>query len=124
MSESHPQDETAAGFEEISNRRIGGDELSTIITCRAYAVAQWDDYTEVKRSANDGLAVCGQRFIGTPGEHDGLYWEGSEGGRPSPMGSLVAEAREEGCPVGLAKSSDAPKQSPAGVYRADPRVLK
>ncbi len=108
--------DTAAGVEEISNRRVGENELSTIATCRAYVVAQWEYYTEAKDSAMDGLAVYAQRFISTPGERDGLYWETAEGGQPSPMGSLVAQAREEGYPLGMAKSSDAPKRSPYHGY--------
>jgi hypothetical protein len=108
--------DTAAGFEEISNRRVGENELSTVITCRAYVVAQWEYYTEAKGSAQDGLAVYAQHFISTPGEHDGLYWEAAEGGKPSPIGSLVAEAREEGYPVGLPKASDAPKHTPYHGY--------
>jgi hypothetical protein len=108
--------DTAAGFEEISNRRIGENELSAIITCRAYVVAQWEYYTESKNSAKDGLAVYAQKFTSTPGERDGLYWEAPEGGKPSPMGSLVAQARAEGYPMGMPKSGDAPKRSPYHGY--------
>lgn len=108
--------DTAAGIEEISNRRIGENELSAIATCRAYVVAQWEYYTEPKGSAEDGLAVYAQRFISTPGERDGLYWETPEGGKLSPMGSLVAQARVEGYPPGTPKSSDEPKPSPYHGY--------
>lgn len=114
--------DTAAGVEEISNRRVGENELSTIATCRAYVVAQWEYYTEAKDASKDGLAVYAQKFISTPGERDGLYWEAAEGGQPSPMGSLVAQAREEGYPLGMAKSSDAPKRSPYHGYFF--RILK
>lgn len=108
--------DTAAGIEEISNRRVGENELSTIATCRAYVVAQWEYYTEAKDSSKDGLAVYAQKFISTPGERDGLYWEAADRGQPSPMGSLVAQAREEGYPLGMPKSSDAPKRSPYHGY--------
>ncbi len=103
--------DTAAGLEEILNRRIGQNELSAIMTSRAYVVAQWEYYTEARDTAKDGLAVYAQRFISTPGQRDGLFWEVPEGGKPSPMGSLVEEARAEGYPVGMPKSSDAPKHS-------------
>jgi len=93
----------AAGIEEISNRRVGENELSTIATCRAYVVAQWEYYTEAKDSSKDGLAVYAQKFISTPGERDGLYWEAADRGQPSPMGSLVAQAREEGYPLGMGR---------------------
>ncbi|MGD1149451.1 MAG: DUF2950 domain-containing protein [Thermoanaerobaculaceae bacterium] len=108
--------DTAAGFEEISNRMIGENELSAIATCRAYAVAQWEYYTEPKNSTEDGLAVYAQRFISTSGERDGLYWETPEGGNPSPMGSLVADARAEGYPTGMPKSEDEGKRSPYHGY--------
>ncbi len=87
--------DTRAGLEEILDRRIGQDELSAIATCRAYAVAQWEYYTEAGGDAQ-GLAVYAQKFFSTPGHHDGLYWETTEGEKPSPLGKLVAEAREEG----------------------------
>ncbi len=108
--------DTAAGLEEILNRRIGQNELSAIMTCRAYVVAQWEYYTEARDTAMDGLAVYAQRFISTPGQRDGLFWEVPEGGKPSPMGSLVEQARAEGYPVGKPKPSDAPKRSPFHGY--------
>jgi hypothetical protein len=108
--------DTAAGIEEVLNRRIGQNELSAIMTCRAYVVAQWEYFAETKGTTKDGLAVYAQKFTSTPGKRDGLYWEAGEGGARSPMGSLVAEARAEGYPLGLAKSGDAPKRSPYHGY--------
>jgi Protein of unknown function (DUF2950) len=108
--------DTAAGIQEISNRRIGENELSTIATCRAYVMAQWEYYTEPKDASKDGLAVYAQKFISTPGGRDGLYWEVPAGGQPSPMGSLVAQAQEEGYQMGVAKSGDAPERSPYHGY--------
>lgn len=114
--------DTAAGLEEILNRRIGQNELSAIMTCRAYVLAQWEYYTEATGTAKDGLAVYAQRFISTPGQRDGLFWEVPEGGKPSPMGDLVEQARSEGYPVGQPKTGDAPKRSPYHGYFF--RVLK
>ena len=37
-----------------------------------------------------------QKFLSTPGKRDGLYWEVKQGEEPSPLGTLVAHAREEG----------------------------
>jgi hypothetical protein len=108
--------DTAAGLEEILNRRIGQNELSAIMTSRAYVVAQWEYYTTARDTAADGLAVYAQKFISTPGSRDGLFWEVPEGGKPSPMGSLVEQARAEGYPVGKPKASDAPKRSPFHGY--------
>jgi hypothetical protein len=87
--------DTKAGLDEVVNRRIGENELSAIETCRAYAVAQWEYYTEGDWD-HDSVAEYAQRFISTPGKHDGLFWETAEGEKPSPLGKLVAEARAEG----------------------------
>ena len=114
--------DTAAGLEEILNRRIGQNELSAIMTCRAYALAQWEYYTEERGTAKDGLAVYAQKFISTPGQRDGLYWEMPEDGKPSPMGSFVGQARAEGYALGVRKSGEAPKHSPYHGYFF--RILK
>lgn len=87
--------DTQAGLQEILDRRIGQNELSAIAVCRAYAVAQWEYYTE-SGGDTQGLAVYAQKLFSTPGHHDGLYWETADGEKPSPLGELVAEAREEG----------------------------
>jgi hypothetical protein len=114
--------DTAAGLQEILDRRVGRDELSAIMTCRAYVVAQWEYFTEMHDTSHDGLAVYAQRFMSKPGTHDGLYWESSEGGTPSPLGSLVAEARAEGYTPGEAKAGEAPKRTPFHGYFF--RILK
>ncbi len=87
--------DTKAGLEEALNRKIGENELSAIVTCRAYAVAQWEYYTEGDWD-HDSVAEYAQRLYSTPGKHDGLYWETSEDDKPSPLGKLVAAARAEG----------------------------
>ncbi|MGB9119061.1 MAG: DUF2950 domain-containing protein [Candidatus Angelobacter sp.] len=87
--------DTKAGTEEILNRRIGENELSAIATCRAYVLAQWEYFTEGDHD-NDGIAEYAQHFASSPGQKDGLYWETAEGEKPSPMGSLVSAARQEG----------------------------
>lgn len=87
--------DTKAGLDEIFNRRIGDNELSAITTCRAYVVAQWEYFTQGDHD-NDGVAEYARKFMSSPGLRDGLYWETAEGEQPSPLGSLVAEARAEG----------------------------
>jgi hypothetical protein len=87
--------DTKAGLEEALNRKIGENEFSAIATCRAYAVAQWEYYTEGDWD-HDGVAEYAQRLISTSGKHDGLYWETSEDDKPSPLGKLIAAARAEG----------------------------
>ncbi len=87
--------DTKAGLEEILNWRIGENELYAINTCRAYAIAQWEYFTEGDWD-HDGVAEYAQHLISSPGEHDGLYWETAEGEKLSPLGALVAAARAEG----------------------------
>jgi Protein of unknown function (DUF2950) len=87
--------DTNAGLDEVVNRRVGNNELAAIQTCRAYAVAQWEYYTEGDWD-HDGVAEYAQHIISSPGKHDGLYWETSEDEKPSPLGSLIAAARTEG----------------------------
>jgi hypothetical protein len=118
---------TAAGLEEILNRRIGRNELSAIMTCRAYVVAQWEYFTQPLDTTEDGLAVYAQRFISHPGQRDGLYWDVAEGEQPSPFGDLITEARAEGYRAGRRDTSgDAPatqhQRSPYHGY--DFRILK
>jgi len=92
--------DTKAGLDEILNRRIGNNELSAIMTCRAYAMAQWEYFSQGGMLNEDGLAEYAQKFISTPGMHDGLYWETTPEEDPSPLGPLVAEARAEGYNAG------------------------
>ncbi len=86
--------DTAAGKEEILNRRIGQNELSTIQTMLAYVDAQ-GDYAELKRQQG-GTAEYAQRILSSPGKRDGLYWPTAEGEPTSPLGPLVAAARTAG----------------------------
>lgn len=109
--------DTKAGLEEILNRRIGENELSAILTCRAYVLAQWEYFTQPLDTSKNGLAVYAQKFISTPGQHDGLYWETPEGEPPSPLGALVAQARAEGYSAGRGQSAVGGQVSPA---KSDP----
>jgi hypothetical protein len=105
--------DTRAGLEEILNRRIGENELSAILTARAYVLAQWQYFTEAGAD-KDGVAEYARKFISSPGKRDGLYWETAEGERPSPLGSLVAAARSEG--YGRKDDSSAPQHAPYHGY--------
>ena len=114
--------DTAAGLDEILSRRIGQNELSAIMTCRAYVVAQWEYYTEALGTARDGLAVYAQHFISAPGTRDGLFWEVPEGGKPSPFGSLIEQERAEGYIPARSGSGAAKKRTPYHGYFF--RILK
>jgi hypothetical protein len=86
--------DTAAGREEILNRRIGMDELGTIKVCRAYVEAQREYASEDRMG--DGVLQFAQSLRSSAGKHDGLYWHANEGEEMSPLGPLVAQARDEG----------------------------
>jgi Protein of unknown function (DUF2950) len=90
------------GQVELMNRRVGQNELSTILTCRAYVLAQREyfDQQEENAESTDGVAEYARRFMSSPGLKDGLYWDTAEGERPSPLGILVAAARAEGYGAG------------------------
>ena len=86
--------DTKAGKEEILNRRIGRNELSTIQVCLAYVDAQ-REYARKDRDRG-GLMEYAQKFISGKGKKDGLYWEAKEGEEESPLGPLVYRAVKEG----------------------------
>jgi len=89
--------DTAAGREEILDRRIGRNELDAIQACLAYVDAQ-NDYADKDHGA--GTGVYAQRIISQPGKKDGLYWPTAQGEEESPLGELVASATKEGYKVG------------------------
>jgi hypothetical protein len=113
--------DTKAGLDEVINRRVGEDELSAITTCRAYAVAQWEYFTESDWD-HDGVAEYAQRFLSTPGAHNGLYWETADDDNPSPLGKLIAAAQAEGYGPDSSAMDDAGKggsdKEDSGIDRA------
>jgi hypothetical protein len=86
--------DTAAGSEEIINRRIGMNELATIRVCNSYVAAQ-REYAGKDR-IGDGVLQYAESLRSNPGKHDGLYWHVAEGEEVSPFGPLIAEACSEG----------------------------
>lgn len=86
--------DTAAGLQEILYRRIGGNELSTILVCETYVEAQQDYAATAHDDKPAGLYA--QQFASTPGKQDGLYWKSDDPDDLSPFGELAAEAAEEG----------------------------
>jgi hypothetical protein len=86
--------DTEAGKTEILARRIGANELDTIGVCRAYVVAQ-RAYAGQDRDGSDVLKFA-LKFISTPGQMDGLYWNVTPGQEPSPLGRFFAAAATEG----------------------------
>lgn len=90
--------DTAAGLEEIYNRRIGRNELHAIATARAVVDAQ-REYAGQDRDG-DGIREYAGRIQSREGQRDGLYWPVVGGESESPLGPLVAEASAEGYRTG------------------------
>jgi len=86
--------DTAEGKDEILNRRVGRNELSTIQVCMAIVDAE-HEYAE-RDPQGTGLPVYAAKILSDPGTKDGLYWPTAEGEKDSPLGELVAEASAEG----------------------------
>ena len=86
--------DTKAGKEEILNRRIGENEISTVQTLLAVVDAQ-REYA-MKDRDSDGVREYAKKFGSDPGKKNGLYWKTNPGEEPSPLGELVADARAEG----------------------------
>jgi hypothetical protein len=86
--------DTPAGKKEILYRRIGRNEFNTIDTLHALVDAE-KEYASEPREGEQTKQYA-QKLLSDPGKHNGLYWKTEKGQPPSPMGSLVAEAFEEG----------------------------
>jgi hypothetical protein len=86
--------DTEAGKEEITNRRIGRNELNAIRLAHDYVNAQLE-YASKDRDGDDVLEYA-QKFASTEGHKDGLYWQASAGSEDiSPFGPLIAEANQD-----------------------------
>jgi hypothetical protein len=86
--------DTAAGQEEILDRRVGRNERFTIQTCLAVVDAQREYYA--RNPDRDPLNHYARRFNSSEGKRDGLYYPTGEDEELSPLGALVAQARDEG----------------------------
>lgn len=86
--------DSAAGREEIINRRVGENELGTIQTLLAVVDAQ-REYAGADLDGN-GFNDYALRFISSPGKRNGLFWPVSANEPLSPLGPLVGSATSEG----------------------------
>ena len=86
--------DTAAGKNEVLNRRIGRNELAIIDVCRAGAQGEAEYFSKL----HDGEKTkqYATKFLSDPGKQNGLYWKTAEGQPPSPLGPLAAFASAEG----------------------------
>ena len=82
--------DAAKGKEEMTNRRVGYNELSAIEACKAYVAAQ-DEYFKLDRDGN-GLREYARRIVSTPGTHDGLYWPPENQADISPLDGFAEDA--------------------------------
>jgi hypothetical protein len=86
--------DTAAGKDEVLNRRIGQNELAIIEVCGAVADAQAEYFA--KPHDGEKAKQFAVKFISDPGKQNGLYWKSPEGQPASPLGPLAADASAEG----------------------------
>ena len=98
------------GKEELLNRRIGENELNAIEVLYAIADAQVE-YASEDRDG-DGLREYASKFRSSPDKQDGLFWATKENEKSSPLGSLLAEAADEG----YQDSNPAPSSETAQAY--------
>lgn len=98
--------DTKAGREEILNRRIGQNELSTMQTMLAIVDAQ-REYA-MKDLDGDGILEYAEKFRSDAGKKNGLHWITKEGEEPSPLGELVSSARAEGYTKAGTKDNPSP----------------
>ncbi|SOC34889.1 hypothetical protein SAMN05892877_10179 [Rhizobium subbaraonis] len=83
--------DTYVGLEEVANRRVGDNELSTIATLHAYVEAQ-ELYARADHDG-DGVLEYAQKLISSEGSQDGLYWPAEQfDGEESPAGPALADA--------------------------------
>ncbi len=89
--------DTAAGKDEVLDRRIGRNELAIIDVCRAVVDAQAEYFT----LPHDGEKTkqFAMKFISDPGKQNGLYWKSPDGQPASPLGPLAAYATADGYSV-------------------------
>jgi hypothetical protein len=92
--------DSTEGKEEILNRRIGRNELSTIKAVQAYVDAQREYY--LRNPQNDKLLQYAQKFESSKGRRDGLYFPVKSGEPASPLGPLF-ERVQIGAKAGAAK---------------------
>jgi Protein of unknown function (DUF2950) len=86
--------DTAAGKDEVLNRRIGRNELATIEVSHAAVEAEAEYYSKL----HDGEKTkqYAVKFMSDAGKQNGLFWPRVEGQPASPMGPLAAAASSEG----------------------------
>jgi Protein of unknown function (DUF2950) len=83
--------DTATGKDEILFRRIGKNELAAMDACRELVEAQKQYFARPPANLPQQFA---QRLVSDEGQHDGLYWHGTDDEFDSPINPLIAYARQ------------------------------
>jgi Protein of unknown function (DUF2950) len=99
-----------AGVEELANRRVGRNEISTLASLHAYVDAQREYASEERDGQPKAFA---KQIFSTRGKHDGLYWPTVDGEPDSPLGPLMAEAAS----AGYTNSDEGPEPFHGYYYR-------
>jgi hypothetical protein len=87
------------GKGQILQNRIRRNEAGVRVVRRQYVNAQLT-YAQQDRTGN-GVLKFAQRFISSPGTHDGLYWpRANDAENASPLADLIQKARQEGYGTG------------------------
>ncbi|HYI91961.1 MAG TPA: DUF2950 domain-containing protein [Bryobacteraceae bacterium] len=82
------------GRNEVLARRLGANELAAITVVAGYVEAQ-QEYASIDRNG-DGVLEYAQRILSTPGQKDGLYWDGSD----SPVAGVITKSIADGFQAG------------------------
>jgi Protein of unknown function (DUF2950) len=107
--------DTRKGVDELLKRRIGRNELNTMILSVSFAVAQWDYFLDGDWNS-DGIQEFAQKFISSPGKKDGLYWPTSGGEAESPLGPLAEAERSGGYSIRRDAEGNVESQPVNGYY--------
>jgi hypothetical protein len=83
--------DTATGKDEILFRRIGKNELAAMDACRELVEAQKQYFARPPANLPQQFA---QRLVSDEGQHNGLYWHGTDDEFDSPINPLIAYARQ------------------------------
>jgi len=86
--------ETAAGKEEIRNRRVGRNERAIIGFCGAIVDAQAQYFSQLHDGATKNQFAA--KFISDPGKQNGLSWKSADGKPEGPLGAMAVSASAEG----------------------------
>jgi len=98
--------DSAAGAQELVDRRIGRNEIAAVRTSLTYVEAQKVFYGMAQQV--EGKGFYAQRLVSSPGRHDGLYWVPEDDEEDSPLAPLVAQAQDEGYPGAQASGKPQP----------------